>query len=130
MTVRWADPATPSRSASADAAMKLVSAGIIPADSDVALEMVGLSAADVLRIQAHRSRQAAPDRINDLLSGTGAGDVEEATEQARLLKAKADAMGVLIRAGVKSDDAARLAGVSDVEFLPGMPVTLREVETE
>ncbi|MFJ6599322.1 phage portal protein [Micrococcus luteus] len=130
MTVRWADPATPSRSASADAALKLVSAGIIPADSDVALEMVGLSAADVLRIQAHRTRQAAPDRINDLLSGTGAGDVEEATEQARLLKAKADAMGVLIRAGVKSDDAARLAGVSDVEFLPGMPVTLREVETE
>ena len=56
--------------------------------------------------------------------------MEEATEQARLLKAKADAMGVLIRAGVKSDDAARLAGVSDVEFLPGMPVTLREVETE
>lgn len=128
MTVRWADPATPSRSAAADAAMKLISAGIIPADSDVALEMVGLSSADILRVQAHRKRQAAPDRLAGLLGAAGTGDVEEATEQANLLKAKADAMGTLIRAGVKNGDAAQLAGVEGVEFLPGMPVTLREVE--
>ena len=129
LTVRWADPATPSRSAAADAAMKLISAGVIPADSDVALEMVGLSQADVLRIQAHRKRLEAPDRLAGLLQGTG-GDVDRALEEADLLKAKADAMGVLIRAGVKSEDAARLSGVEGVAFHEGMPVTIREVETE
>ena len=129
LTVRWSDPATPSRSASADAAMKLVSSGIIPADSDVALEMVGLSQADVLRIQAHRKRQQAPTRLAGLLEGRPAAtDPEDELKNAQTLKAKADALGSLIRAGVKSEDAARLAGVSDVEFHEGLPVTIREVE--
>lgn len=130
LTVRWADPATPSRSAAADAAMKLVSSGILPADSDVALEMVGLSNADMLRVQAHRKRKDAPNRLAGLMENRSAERPGDALKDAQTLKAQADALGALIRAGVKSEDAARLAGVTDVEFLPGMPVTIREVKSE
>ncbi len=50
----WADPALPSKSATADAVMKLVSAGILPSDSDVVLEMLGFDRHTIERIQNHR----------------------------------------------------------------------------
>ena len=46
-------------------------------------------------------------------------------ESATVIKAKADALGSLIRAGVTSEDAARLVGVEGVDFIDGVPITLR-----
>lgn len=123
MTVRWADPAAPSRSASADAALKLVSSGILPADSDVALEMVGLSTADILRIQAHRQVKAAPDRLAGLLEGAPAKD---ALKDAQTMKVTADALGSLRRAGVTPESAANLVGLGSVDFHEGLPSSIRE----
>ena len=40
---QWRNPSTPSRAAAADAAVKLVQAGILPADSDVTYDMLDLS---------------------------------------------------------------------------------------
>lgn len=41
------------------------------------------------------------------------------------IKAKADAMGVLRRAGVDPDNAAELVGLTGVQFTPGvMPASL------
>ena len=34
-------------------------------------------------------------------------------------------MGIMIRAGVKAEDAARRAGIDDLTFLDGVPITLR-----
>jgi len=56
--VRWRDPSTPSRAAATDAVMKQVSAGIIPAESDVALEALGFDDTTIARIQADRRRAA------------------------------------------------------------------------
>lgn len=53
------------------------------------------------------------------------GGANVAEQEAKALKAKADAMGVLIRAGVKNSNAAHLVGLSGVEFLDGRPVTLK-----
>lgn len=50
----WRNPATPTIAASTDAAVKLVTAGVIPASSDVTLEMVGLTAGQQRRVQADR----------------------------------------------------------------------------
>lgn len=44
------------------------------------------------------------------------------------LKARADAMGVLIRSGVEATDAARQAGLTGVRFTGERPVTLRPTE--
>lgn len=46
------------------------------------------------------------------------------------VKAAADAMGVLIRAGVDSDDAARRVGLDGLEFTGAMPTSLRLPERD
>jgi hypothetical protein len=46
--------------------------------------------------------------------------------EAQVLKAKADALGVLRRAGVESSDAARLVGLPEVKFIPGQPITIKQ----
>ncbi len=45
---------------------------------------------------------------------------------ADVIKAKADAMGVLIRAGVENESAAAEVGLPGVEFRPGVtPITIK-----
>ncbi|MEV5236479.1 phage portal protein [Streptomyces pseudogriseolus] len=54
----WRNPATPTIAAQTDAAVKLVQAGILPADGDVVLEMAGLTEDQRRRVQAERRRSA------------------------------------------------------------------------
>ncbi|MEU0937582.1 phage portal protein [Embleya sp. NPDC005971] len=55
----WRNPATPTVAASTDAAVKLVQAGVLPPDSDVVLEMVGLTQSQQQRVRADRRRRGA-----------------------------------------------------------------------
>ncbi|HKY58966.1 MAG TPA: phage portal protein, partial [Aeromicrobium sp.] len=43
VSAKWGDPATPTRSAAADEAVKLVGGGILPADSTVTMDRLGFS---------------------------------------------------------------------------------------
>ncbi|CUW31780.1 phage portal protein [Streptomyces reticuli] len=54
----WRNPATPTIAAQTDAAVKMVQAGILPADGDVVLEMAGLSEDQRRRVAAERRRSA------------------------------------------------------------------------
>ncbi|MFF9309896.1 phage portal protein [Streptomyces sp. NPDC014748] len=54
----WRNPATPTLAAQVDAVTKLVTTGILPADSDVALEMAGLTEEQRQRVAADRRRSA------------------------------------------------------------------------
>jgi hypothetical protein len=54
----WRNPATPTIAAQTDAAVKMVQAGILPADGDVVLEMAGLSEEQRRRVAAERRRTA------------------------------------------------------------------------
>ena len=54
----WRNPATPTIAAQVDATVKLVSEGILPADSDVTLEMAGLTENQRKRVRADRQRAA------------------------------------------------------------------------
>lgn len=60
LAIRWHDPSTPSRAQSTDAVMKQIQAGVLPADSDVALEQLGYSETDIGRIRAHRAAASDP----------------------------------------------------------------------
>jgi hypothetical protein len=62
----WRNPATPTLAAQTDAAVKLVSAGIIPADSDVTLELAGLTEGQRQRVRADRRRAAGGSLIDRL----------------------------------------------------------------
>lgn len=56
LTTKWRDPSTPTKSAAADAVMKLVTAGVLPADSAVTLEMMGFDQTTIDRIVADRRK--------------------------------------------------------------------------
>ncbi|WP_107305699.1 phage portal protein [Streptomyces scabiei] len=72
----WRNPATPTVAAQADATVKLVQAGILPADSDVTLEMAGLSEGQRQRVRADRRRAGAAStggRLLDRLAALNGG---------------------------------------------------------
>lgn len=75
---------------------------------------------------------SAPPLAGDPIEVAGGGaDVyasQTALDEANILKAKADALGVLRRAGVEAESAARLAGLDGVEFIPGSPITIKAPE--
>ncbi|GGK61281.1 hypothetical protein Sme01_02950 [Sphaerisporangium melleum] len=62
----WRNPATPTVASQTDAATKLVQSQILPADSDVTLEMVGLTEGQRQRVQADRRRSQGRQMLTDL----------------------------------------------------------------
>lgn len=68
LRAKFRDPRFISRAASADATVKLVQAGILPADSDVTLEQVGLDPESIKRVVADRRRSS----VSQLVAGLGA----------------------------------------------------------
>ncbi|MFF9118259.1 phage portal protein [Streptomyces massasporeus] len=79
----WRNPATPTVAAQVDATVKLVQAGVLPADSDVTLEMAGFTESQRQRVAADRRRTAARasssalmDRLAELSSGTSPASSE------------------------------------------------------
>jgi hypothetical protein len=77
----WRNPATPTVAAQADATVKLVQAGIIPADSDVAMEMAGLTEGQRERVRADRVR-ARGSSVLDRLAALAPADTVPSTEVA------------------------------------------------
>ncbi|MFE2324600.1 phage portal protein [Streptomyces sp. NPDC059385] len=64
----WRNPATPTIAAQTDAAVKMVQAGILPPDSDVVLEMAGLSEDQRRRVTVERRRAAGSTAASELLN--------------------------------------------------------------
>lgn len=62
----WRNAATPTVAAQTDAAVKLVQAGILPPDSDVVLDMVGLSHGQRRRVASERRRGQGRELIRSL----------------------------------------------------------------
>ncbi|MFD7661072.1 phage portal protein [Streptomyces sp. NPDC059788] len=69
----WRNPATPTIAAQTDAAVKLAQAGIVPAESDVLLEMAGFTEDQRRRVAAER-RRAQGAKILDRLAQLGEQD--------------------------------------------------------
>lgn len=129
----WRDAATPTRSAAADEVTKYVGAGILPPDSEVTYDRMGLAPGEKrsLRADQRRARMAATAAALMAAPGAPAGpEAPSAAEDANATKAKADALGALIRAGVDPDDAARRVGLGGLTFTGAMPVSLRLPEHE
>jgi hypothetical protein len=79
----WRNPATPTVAAQVDATVKLVQAGVLPADSDVTLEMAGFTEAQRQRIAVDRRRtagRAGSSALMERLAELGAGASTESSE--------------------------------------------------
>lgn len=59
LRAKFRDPATPSRSSAADAVVKMVGAGVLPADSEVTYEQLGYDETTIARLVADKTRLAA-----------------------------------------------------------------------
>ncbi len=59
VSCRWRDAATPTRAASADEAAKLIGAGVLPSDSTVTYDRVGLSPAEQAKVTGDKRRAQA-----------------------------------------------------------------------
>ncbi len=69
---RWRDAATPTRSAAADETTKYVATGILPAESTVTMDRMGLSPAEQRQVAADRRRTAGRDVLQTLRDAAGA----------------------------------------------------------
>lgn len=123
-----------SDSAAADAVLKQVSVLPWMAESPVILEKLGYSQDAIDRLLSDKRRQASGGVLDRLIAGQAASAPSEAVEtpvsesaveDASAMKAKFDALGVAIRAGVDPTDAAQRLGLSGIKFTGATPVALR-----
>ena len=72
VTNRWRDAATPTRAASADEAVKLIGAGVLPADSSVTYDRVGFSPAEQRQVAADKRREGGSAALRAVVANIGA----------------------------------------------------------
>jgi hypothetical protein len=75
---RWRDAATPTRAASADEAAKLIGAGVLPADSTVTYDRVGLSPDEQAKVKADKARAQALQLTANVAAAAGAAVADPA----------------------------------------------------
>lgn len=123
---KWRDPRFLSRAAKADAGMKQLTAMPWLAESEVGLELLGLDEQQIKRAMADRRRTEGRGVLQQLQEAAGQVSGDDSAD----LKSKAEAMGMLIRAGVDPDDAAVRVGLEGVRFTGAMPSSLRLPEVQ
>lgn len=77
----WQNPATPTSAADADRAVKLVGAQILPAESSVTAELVGLTPSQIRRVERDRNTMTIRDLLKDTGNGDQPGNVSNQPEQ-------------------------------------------------
>lgn len=127
MSARWRDPRYLSRAAQADAGQKQLVAVPWLAETEVGLELLGLDADQIEDALGERRRQQSRANLGALVQ---AGQTAQGVDSAAEMKAKFDALGVAIRAGVKPEDAAARLGLQGTQFTGAVPVSLRVPEAQ
>lgn len=65
----WRDASTPTRAAAADEVVKLIGAGVLPADSEIVQNRIGLSDSDKQLLRSERATATAASIVNTILTG-------------------------------------------------------------
>jgi hypothetical protein len=73
-SVRWRDAATPTRAAAADEATKLIAAQVLPADSTVTYDRIGLTPAEQRQVAADKRRTQGSALVDRVLAARGNGN--------------------------------------------------------
>lgn len=72
VSAKWRDPATPTRAAAADEVAKLVESGVLPPDSDVVYNRIGLSPSEKKTLASEKRRADARARLDGLAAAATA----------------------------------------------------------
>lgn len=81
LEVNWRDAATPTKAAAADAVMKQVAAGALPAESEVTLEQLGYNTVDIERIVADRRTSRVSSLVDNLRTSVDAATKDPAVAE-------------------------------------------------
>lgn len=142
LMTQWYSAATETQAATSQSVMALVTAGVLPARGRITWEQLGYDEATIRRLEADSLRERS-DRMLETLTGAagvtpdlaahadeiaGRPDPQAAAMDPVKIKAKADALGALIRAGVEAESAAEQVGLKGLEFTGATPVSLRQPE--
>lgn len=73
VSAKWRDAATPTRSAAADEATKLIASGVLSPDSTVTYDRIGLSPDEQKQLASDKRRAQASQRIADIKEAVAAG---------------------------------------------------------
>lgn len=68
ISVKWRDAATPTRSAAADSATKLIGSGVLPPDSSVTYDRIGLDPHEQRQLEVDKRRARANARLDTIAS--------------------------------------------------------------
>lgn len=113
----WRNPRFLSRSAEADAGVKQLSAVPWLAETEIGLELLGLTREQRAQALGELQRTRSAMMLTQLTAASTAGqNGETPAAEAAALKSKADALSSLIRSGVDPESAAAQVGLSGVEF--------------
>lgn len=131
----WVNPAFTSPTTAAAALGQLVSVFPWMAETDDALRYAGFEEPEIARMKSDRTKAGGAGVLERILAGQTptadsapdpAGQPQAATgDDPAALKAKFDALGTAIRAGVDPDDAAARVGLAGIRFTGATPVALR-----
>lgn len=142
VTAKFAPTFKLADSAAADAALK--QASVLPwlAESPVFLEKMNYTPDEVDRLLSDKRKAQSGGVLDRILAGqtpdvsveadtdAGGGVEPTSSDEANELKAKFDALGVAVRAGVDPADAANRLGLTGIKFTGAVPVALRMPERE
>lgn len=81
VTTKWRDAATPTRSAAADEVTKYVGAGVLPPDSAVTYDRMGLSPAEQRTLASEKRRAQANARLDQIASAASQARAQAPAEQ-------------------------------------------------
>ncbi|MEU4709503.1 phage portal protein [Nocardia salmonicida] len=79
ITPKWRDAFTPTRAAAADEALKLTSAGILPTDSEVTFDRIGLSHQEQATVRADLRRANVAAVVQNVRAAAGQASPEATT---------------------------------------------------
>lgn len=132
--VLWRDTEARALTATVEALTKMVSGLGVPGRA-LWERIPGVTQSDVERWEGFQEPDPLDSLTAELARQGAAATVDDADPVVEALdpadaKAKADALGSLIRAGVEPENAASQVGLEDVEFTGAVPVSLRLPVTE
>lgn len=136
ISAQWGSWSTPSEASQAQASLARVQANPRLAGTDVELERQGFTRNQIDRIKAQWAREDSRASLTALTTSAAArgatapAQPSDPNAEATALKAKFDALGVAVRAGVDPQDAAARLGLEGIEFTGAVPVSLRLPEAD
>ena len=126
LRANYTDPAIVSPSARADAYSKIAASDPTFATSRVGRQYAGLSLEQIDQLEAEQRRSRVGTLVDALRQNAPASDGGvTALDDAKVLQSKAEALGILRRAGVDADAAAQQVGLDGLTFIPGQPITIK-----